>query len=240
MNFDPAADAKMVGVSAHIVPRHRRWPLPLRSRPLTSHRGSSECHRREGELHPRRCWPMWRCRSSTSTSPRPPADHGRPQSSGGHGARRVCPTIGCSGYADDCLPRTLMEVFNSSMTYETWKGRGTSGHNVPSLSNTATHSSSGTNSGASALVTRSTNSMIDRFAAVSFQNDNADISPTELPPPARVVTALAPRRRYATDYARRRPLRVGQFAWSEFKYRGLEWLGHVLIVPRIGRRRLAL
>src|SRR4029077_7867104 len=45
----------------------------------------------------RRCWPMWRCRSSTSTSPRHPVVHGPPQSSGGLGARKVCPTIGYSG-----------------------------------------------------------------------------------------------------------------------------------------------
>jgi len=34
--------------------------------------------------------------SLTSTSPRLPADHGRPPSSGGLGARKACPTIGSS------------------------------------------------------------------------------------------------------------------------------------------------
>ena len=154
----------MVGVSAHIVPRHRRWPLTLlRSRPLTSHRESSECHRREGELHPRRCWPMWRCRSSTTTKQRwTRRQKGLPNYRLFRVCGRLCATNvdGSFQFIDDIRnlegqrgsrpQRAVIVEHRDALKFRHKLGRVS-------------------------LVTRSTNSMIDRFAAVSFQNDNADI-----------------------------------------------------------------
>ncbi|SIT55515.1 hypothetical protein BQ8794_220080 [Mesorhizobium prunaredense] len=53
-----------------------------------------------------------------------------------------------------------------------WTYIGCSIHSVPSLSNTAMRSGSGTKSGEPSLLTLSTNSTIAAFGAVSFQEGN--------------------------------------------------------------------